>query len=357
MIDFRELVRLGAHFGHIKRRLHPKMNCYIWGCKNNVHLFDVSITAKKIEDAAKVLESIAGQNKTVLWVGTKKPARDAIFEVSQKLKMPYVNHRWIGGTLSNFSQVKKSVTKLLHYEDILEKAERFPHYTKKELNSFSKMVDRLKKNIGGIRNLAWPIGAVVLVDALKEGAALREAVTVGIPVISLVDTNTDPSLVDHVIPVNDDSARVIKLVLNYLADSVVAGQKKSKTVEKKKKEEKEVAKPKLKAEGTKKKEAVAPSKKQEAPKKVAVAKKTTIVEKKPVAVPVAAKKASPEKKKEVATKKVVKSSSAKATADAGKVEKDSVKAKADSVKAEKASATTKAKADSAKVEKADNKKK
>ena len=104
-----------------------------------------------MEQAAQFLESVAQENKTILWVGTKKPAQSAIFEVADKLKMPYVNHRWIGGTLSNFSQVKKSVTKLLHFEDILEKSEKF-HYTKKELNTYNKLVERLKKNICGIRN-------------------------------------------------------------------------------------------------------------------------------------------------------------------------------------------------------------
>ena len=118
MVDLRELVRLGAHFGHIKRRLNPKMKPYIWGVKNNVHLFDVSKTAQMIERASKFLESVAAKKKTILWVGTKKAAQSAIFEAADKLKMPYVNHRWIGGTLSNFSQVKKSVTKLLHYEDV-----------------------------------------------------------------------------------------------------------------------------------------------------------------------------------------------------------------------------------------------
>lgn len=250
MVDFRELVRLGAHFGHIKRRLHPKMNRYIWGVKNNVHLIDVSKTARLTESAAKFLESVARNGKTILWIGTKKAAQNAIFEAADKLKMPYVNHRWIGGTLSNFSQVKKSVTKLLHYEDILAKSEKFPFYTKKELNSFTKMVERLKKNIGGIRGLSWPIGAIVLVDVMKEGSALREAATVGIPVVALVDTNSDPSLVDHVIPINDDSARVVRYVIEFLEQAALKGQKEAKDQEKRQKEEAAAAKKsKLKAEG------------------------------------------------------------------------------------------------------------
>lgn len=250
-IDYRELVRLGAHFGHIKSRFHPKMTRYIWGIKNNVHLIDVSKTAQQTEIAAKFLESIAQDGKTILWVGTKKAAQDAIFDAAALLKAPYVNHRWVGGTLSNFSQVKKSVTKLLHYEDILAKSEKNPFYTKKELNSFNKMVERLKKSIGGIRDLTWPVGAIVLVDAMKERSALHEASTMGVPVVALVDTNCDPSLVDHVIPVNDDSARVVKLIIDYLAQATLSGQAKAKDQEKKRREEEaEKRASKLKADGT-----------------------------------------------------------------------------------------------------------
>lgn len=316
MIDLKELVRLGAHFGHIKRRLHPKMSRYIWGLKSNVHLFDVSKTSILIEKAAKFLESVASDGKTILWVGTKKPAQSAILDVAQKVKMPYVNHRWIGGTLSNFSQVKKSVTKLLHYEDIVAKSENFPLYTKKELNSFSKMVDRLEKNIGGIKHLSWPIGAIVLVDVIKERSALREACNVGIPVVAFVDTNSDPSFVDHVIPINDDSARVIKLVIDYLGDATVKGQKAAKDLEKKKKEEAELAKKsKLRADGEKKtsvekkenKKSEAATKK--APTKKAVAGKSSSKkdELKPVVKLKNEKKVDSEKKKAVASKESPKS--------------------------------------------------
>lgn len=249
-LDYRELVRLGAHFGHIKSRMHPKMSRYVWGMKNNVNLIDVSKTAQQAYVAAQFLESIAKEGKTILWVGTKKAAQEAIFEASELLKAPYVNHRWVGGTLSNFSQVKKSVTKLLHFEDILAKSEK-SFYTKKELNSFNKMVERLRKSIGGIRNLTWPVGAIVLVDVMKERSALHEAAAMGVPVVALVDTNCDPSMVTHVIPVNDDSARVIKMVVDYLAQATLKGQAQAKDQEKKRREEEaEKRASKLKAEGT-----------------------------------------------------------------------------------------------------------
>jgi small subunit ribosomal protein S2 len=251
MIDFRELIRLGAHFGHIKSRLHPKMQRYVWGVKNNVNLIDVSKTAQQVGVAAQFLESVAKDGKNILWVGTKKAAQDAVFEAAGLTKAAYVNHRWVGGTLSNFSQVKKSVTKLLHYEDILSKADKNPFYTKKEMNSFNKMVDRLEKNIGGIKTLTWPVGAIVLVDVMKERSALHEAAAIGVPVVALVDTNSDPSLVNYVIPVNDDSARVIKVVVDYLAQAVVRGQAQAQAADKKRREEEAEKKAsKLKAEGT-----------------------------------------------------------------------------------------------------------
>ncbi len=228
-VDFKALVKAGVHFGHQTARWCPKMAPYIWGYKNNVHLIDVSKTAAQLEKASKFLEGVVAEGKSILWIGTKKPAQDIIQSVAVSLNMPYVNHRWIGGTLSNYAQVKKSITKLLHYEDIIAKAEKYPHYTKKEFNVFQKMVNRLSKNVGGIRTLQWPVGAVVLVDVTKERSALREAAAVGVPVVALVDTNGDPSLVNYVIPANDDAPRAIKVVIDYLVAAVQKGKETAKT--------------------------------------------------------------------------------------------------------------------------------
>lgn len=221
---FGELVKAGVHFGHQKSRWCPKMKQYIWGYKNKVHLIDVSKTAFQLDKAEKFLESIAADGKTVLWVGTKKPASKPIQDVATRLGMPYVNHRWLGGTLLNFGQVKKSLTRLLHYEDILAKSESNPFYTKKELNLYRKTADKLEKTVGGIRKLALPIGAIVVVDVSKEQSAVKEAVLMGIPVIGIVDTNSDPSLVDIVIPANDDAPQSILLLLNKMADAVARGK-------------------------------------------------------------------------------------------------------------------------------------
>jgi len=222
-VDFRDLVGAGVHFGHQKNRWCPKMAPYIWGHKNNIHLIDISKTAHQLEKSAKFLEGIAAQGKSILWVGTKKPAQDIINRYAAELGMPFVSHRWIGGTLSNKDQVRKSITKLLHLEDILAKAALSPHYTKKELNTYQKMAERLKKNIGGIRNMAWPLGAIVLVDVKKERSALKEASIMGVPVVGLVDTNSDPGGVDYVIPANDDSPRSIQILIEHLAQGAARG--------------------------------------------------------------------------------------------------------------------------------------
>ena len=221
---FGELVKAGVHFGHQKSRWCPKMEPYIWGYKNKVHLINVALTASQLEKSEKFLEAIAADGGTVMWVGTKKAASKSIAEVGARLNQPFVNHRWLGGTLLNWSQVKKSLTRLLHYEDVLAKSESNPFYTKKELNLYKKTADKLEKTVGGIRKLALPVSAIVIVDVSKEQSAVKEAVLMGTPIIAIVDTNSDPSDIDYVIPGNDDSPQAISLILNKLADSVVRGR-------------------------------------------------------------------------------------------------------------------------------------
>jgi small subunit ribosomal protein S2 len=222
MVDFKELISVGIHFGHQTARWNPKMAPYIWGFRKGIHLVDVSKTAHYLEKAAKFLEAVASEGKPILWVGTKKAAQKAIEKWGNDLKMPNVTHRWIGGTLTNFPQVKKSVTKLLHFEDILDRAANFP-YTKKEFLNFQKMADRLNRNVGGIRNLKWPIGAIVIIDVRKEKTVLNEAQVAGIPVVALVDTNSDPTGVSYVVPGNDDSPKAVNFIIDYLGEAVKRG--------------------------------------------------------------------------------------------------------------------------------------
>lgn len=280
MIDFRLLVKSGVHFGHQSSRWCPRMAPYIWGQKNGVHLIDVSKTAYCLEKAAKFLEETAKAGKTILWIGTKKPAQESIKEAGRTSGMPSVTHRWIGGTLTNHLQVKKSITKYLHLGDVLKRADG-THYTKKELNSFQKRLERLEKNIGGIIKMRWPIGAIVVVDVRKEMSAIKEASVMGIPVVALVDTNSDPLLVNHVIPANDDAPKSIKVLVDYLAESAKKGketfdaeQKEARKVEDALLKEKAAAK----KAAPKKEAASKPAEQKEAPKKAAEAKPAAQVE-------------------------------------------------------------------------------
>lgn len=222
MIDFKDLIKAGLHFGHQTARWNPKMAHYIWGNRNGIHLIDVSKTANQLEQAAQFLESIAAKGTQILLVGTKKPAQKATEATAKAVNMPYVNERWVGGTLTNYPQVKKSVTKLLHFEDVLSRAGSF-NYTKKELSIFQKLAGRLQDNVGGIRALKWPVGAIVLIDVKKELTALKEAHVAKVPVVALVDTNCDPSMVDYVIPGNDDSPKSVAFVLDYLGQAIQRG--------------------------------------------------------------------------------------------------------------------------------------
>ncbi len=222
MIEFRDLIQAGLHFGHQKSRWCPKMAPYIWGHRNGVHLIDVSKIAFNLEKASKFLEEVAARGETILWVGTKKSAKTMIESIGQNLNMPYVSHRWLGGTITNFYQVKKAVTKYLHLEDVIKKADESA-YTKKECVTFQKAADRLKRTVGGLIELKMPIGAIVLIDVRKEATALQEASVAGIPIVALVDSNADPMGVDFVIPGNDDSPKAIKFVLDYLAAGAARG--------------------------------------------------------------------------------------------------------------------------------------
>lgn len=298
MIDLKLLIKNGVQFGHQVWRWCPRMARYIWGKKNGVHLIDVSKTAYELNRASKFLEGVAAEGKQVLWVGTKRAAQDVIQKTAEKLNQPYVRNRWIGGTLTNFPQVKKSVTKMLHYEDILSKSDQYS-YTKKEFGVIQKSVDRLKDNVGGITDLAWPCGAVVVIDARKEAVAIKEARSAGIPVVALVDTNSDPSGIDFVIPGNDDVNRSIRVIVAELEKAVERG---AQVAAKAKKQQAEAAE--LAAKNTEKKPAKKAPKKAVDKKEAAPAEeeKPAKKETKAVVKKATAKKATPAKaKKEAAS--------------------------------------------------------
>lgn len=220
-IDLQSMLKAGMHFGHKTSRWSPKMRPFIWGAKNKIHLIDISKTALLLERTGAVLKELAGQGGQFLFVGTKKPAQALIKSTAANLSMPYVINRWVGGTLSNFDQVKKAITRLLYLRDVMKKPSAL--YKKKELAMIQKDIARLEKNIGGIIDLEYPPAAVIIVDAKKERSAVKEAARLGIPVIAMVDTNTDPDGITLVIPSNDDSPKAISFVLSYLEECIKAG--------------------------------------------------------------------------------------------------------------------------------------
>ena len=222
-MNYKALIDAGVHFGHQKTRWCPLMKPYIWGYRSGIHLIDVSKTLQAMTKAGHFLETIAAEGKPILWVGTKPAAQKSIVEVAKKTNSPYISYHWLGGLLTNHTQIKKALVKMLHYEDILGKAEDF-RYTKKELNSFKKIVEKSSRCLDGVRNLSWPVGAIVIIDVKREVTALKEAINVGVPIIGLVDTNSDPSNVDYVIPGNDDSPKSVSLILEYLAQFVEKGK-------------------------------------------------------------------------------------------------------------------------------------
>lgn len=226
MIDLKTLVKNGVHFGHQTSKWSPKMAPYIWGQKNNIHLIDISKTAHQLEKSAKFLESVAAKGRSILMVGTKKAAQDLVKKMALELHLPYTTERWVGGMCTNRLQVQKAIKNYQNYKDILEKADQHS-YTKKELSVFQKRLDRLEKNVGGIKNLTWPIGAIVIIDVKKEHVAVKEARTMGIPIVALVDTNCDPTGIDYVIPANDDVPRSIGVLLDYLGAAIKKGQEKA----------------------------------------------------------------------------------------------------------------------------------
>lgn len=221
MIDLKQMLEAGVHFGHKTSRWSPKMRPFIWGAKNKVHLIDVSKSAILLERAGNFLSAVTAQGGKCLLVGTKKAAQPIIEKTAAATGMPYVIHRWVGGTLSNYEQVKKAVTRLLHMRDVVEKG--LGHYKKKEISMIQKEIARLEKNVGGIINFDYPPAALVVVDAKKEASAVKEASRLGIPVIALVDTNTDPDGVSIVIPTNDDSPKAISFVVDYLEARIKEG--------------------------------------------------------------------------------------------------------------------------------------
>lgn len=220
VVAMKQLLEAGVHFGHQTRRWDPRMAPYIFTARNGIYIIDLQKTAKKIDEAYAVLKSIIDEGKTVIFVGTKKQAQECIKEEAERCGMYYVNERWLGGMLTNFDTIRRRVERLKALEN-MEKDGTFDVLPKKEVIILKKEMEKLEKNLGGIKNMSAVPGAMFVIDPKKEKIAILEARKLGIPVIGLVDTNCNPEDVDYVIPGNDDAIRAIKLIVEAMSNAVI----------------------------------------------------------------------------------------------------------------------------------------
>ncbi|MBQ3482601.1 MAG: 30S ribosomal protein S2 [Clostridia bacterium] len=230
VITIKQLLEAGVHFGHHTRRWNPKMQEYIFTERNGIYIIDLQKTVKKFEEAYAFVRDLAANNGTILFVGTKKQAADAIKEEATRCGMYYVNVRWPGGMMTNFKTIKKSIARLNALTKMQEDG-TFDLLPKKEVAAKMKEIFDLEKNYGGIKTMGNLPSAVFIVDPHKERNAVLEAKKLGIPVIAIVDTNCDPDDADYVIPGNDDAIRAIKLISSVMADAVIEGKQGEQTAE------------------------------------------------------------------------------------------------------------------------------
>ena len=221
-ITMKELLEAGVHFGHQTKRWNPKMKEFIFGERNGIYIIDLQKTLKMFKDASKFVQELASQGKTLLFVGTKRQAQDAIAEEAGRCGMFYVNNRWLGGLLTNWVTVQKSVKRLKDLDEMATDG-RYELLPKKEVIKLERERKHLEANLAGIKKMEQLPDAIFVIDSNKEQIAVREARKLGIPVVAVVDTNCDPSEVDYVIPGNDDALRAIRLFASKVADSVIEG--------------------------------------------------------------------------------------------------------------------------------------
>ena len=224
VISMKQLLEAGVHFGHQTRRWNPKMAPYIFTERNGIYIIDLQKTVKKAEEAYNFIKEVAVDGKDILFVGTKKQAQEAIQEEAVRSNMHFVNNRWLGGMLTNFTTIKSRIKKMEEIEKMQEDG-TFEVLPKKEVIRLKGELEKLENNLGGIRNLdPENIGAMFVVDPRKEKNAISEAKILGIPVVAIVDTNCDPEEVDYVIPGNDDAIRAVKLITAKMADAIIEGR-------------------------------------------------------------------------------------------------------------------------------------
>ena len=223
LVSMREMLEAGCHFGHQTRFWNPRMAPFIYGHRNKIHIINLEKTVVMYDEAAQFVKKLAARRGTVLFVGTKRQAREIIAEEATRAGMPYINQRWLGGTLTNFKTIKISIKRLKDMEAQIESGEA-EKMSKKDALLFKREIEKLQKSIGGIKDMNGVPDAIFVVDIGYHKGALLEAKNLGIPVISIVDTNHDPRGVDFVVPGNDDSARAVRLYARGMADAILEGR-------------------------------------------------------------------------------------------------------------------------------------
>ncbi len=221
-ISMKELLEAGVHFGHQTRRWNPKMKPYIFGARNGIHIIDLQKTVRLFKTAYEFVVKTVADGYSVLFIGTKKQAHESVVEESERCGMFFVVNRWLGGTLTNFQTLKKSIARLKEL-DAMKRDGTIERYTKKEVLKMEKEIIKLEKNLGGIKNMDELPGAIFVVDPRREHIAIKEGRRLGIPVIAIADTNCDPDEIDLIIPGNDDAIRAIRLVCSKMADACIEG--------------------------------------------------------------------------------------------------------------------------------------
>ncbi|MEI7812781.1 MAG: 30S ribosomal protein S2 [Ignavibacteria bacterium] len=226
-VEITDLIEAGAHFGHLTRRWNPKMRSYIFMEKNGIHIIDLKKTQSLLETAAQNFSDIVAEGRRVLFVGTKKQARHVVATEARRCEQNWVSERWLGGMLTNFSTIRKSVKRLTNI-DKMESDGTFEKITKKERLFLTREKDKLRKILDGVETMSKLPGAIFIIDIKKESIAVQEAQRLNIPIYAIVDTNCDPDVVDHLIPANDDAVKTIELITRLMADAVIEGSGRAK---------------------------------------------------------------------------------------------------------------------------------
>ena len=228
-VSFDQLLEAGAHFGHMPRKWNPAMAPYIFMERNGIHIIDLHKTVAKIDECAEIIKNMASSGKKILFVGTKRQAKDAVAELAKSVGMPYVTERWPGGMLTNFPTIRKAVKKMAQIDKMREDG-TYNNLSKRERLQLDRQQAKLDKNLGSIRDMNRLPNALFVVDVMREHIAVREAQRLGIPVFAIVDTNANPKDIDYVIPANDDSTQAIELIISAMCQAINEGQVEYKAI-------------------------------------------------------------------------------------------------------------------------------